>query len=131
MESKAESLLKVYLEESTVLNTVEQKTMAEIKKSMNFIIMELVKTSTKVEKEAKRLFTEILERSNAENIDPIMRMKTEAALYKVIVKELSVYGNSELTKKAIDFIHEVSQHLPHESPTNDMIMGNRTKQIQY
>jgi hypothetical protein len=95
------------------------------------MILETANASKKIEKEAKRLFNEILSRSNAENIDPIIRMKTETALYKVIVKELSVYENPDLVRKAVDFIHEISQRLPRESSTNDMIMNSKARQIHY
>jgi len=131
MMNKAGDLLNEYLENTTVADAVDQNSMASIKKSLNLIMMELVHTSEKIGTEARRLFDEILTRTNIENIDPLIRMKTEAALYDVIVKELSAYGNTELVKKAVDILHEVAQQLPHDSTTNDMIMSHKARQLHY
>ena len=113
------------------INTINQDSMSSIKQSLNQVVLDLVKSSERIEQEAKRLFNEILEHTNSENIDPIIKMKAEAALYKVIVKELAVYGNEEMVKKAVEFMHDISQRLPHESTTNDMIMSHKIRQIHY
>jgi hypothetical protein len=131
MITKAEELLSLYLDQCKVIDSVNQESMSAIKQSLNTVILGLVGSSERIGQEAKRLFHEILERTNADNIDPIIRMKTEAALYKVIVKELAVYGNDEMIKKAVEFMHDISQRLPHESTTNDMIMNHKIRQIQY
>ena len=131
MIEKAEELLNLYLDQCKVIDTVNQEAMSSIKQSLNQVILDLVESSERIGEEAKRLFHEILEHTNTDNIDPIVKMKTEAALYKVIVKELAVYGNDEMVKKAVEFMHDISQRLPHESTTSDMIMNHKIRQIQY
>ena len=131
MIKKAEELLDLYLSDCKVIDTVNQESMSAIKQSLNTVILDLLSTSDQVGEEAKRRFNDILGRVNTDNMDPIIKMKTEAALYKVIVKELAVYGNEEMIKKAVEFMHDLSQRLPHESSTNDMIMNHKIRQIQY
>jgi len=57
-----------------------------------------------------------------------VKMKIESVLYQVLVKQLAVYGNKELTNKALELIREVAQSLPHDSSVNDLIMSHKIRQ---
>lgn len=128
MLHSAETLLKLYLKESNKSEVVDQESMASIKKALNEVIVRLMQQTGKIESEAQRVFDEILENCGPDNIDPLVRMKIESVLYKVLVKQLAVYGNKELTNKALELIREVAQNLPHDSSTNDLIMSHKARQ---
>ncbi|MDT8448193.1 MAG: hypothetical protein RRB13_14970 [bacterium] len=128
MIQSAETLLKLYLKESNKAEVVDQESMASIKKALNEVIVTLMQQTGKIEQEARRVFNEILENCGPNNIDPLVRMKIESVLYKLLVKQLAVYGNKELTNKALELIREVAQNLPHDSSTNDLIMGHKVRQ---
>jgi len=128
MISNAEALLKLYLKGSNKAEVVDQGSMASIKKALNEVIVDLMEQTGKIESEANRVFNEILENCGPTNIDPLIRMKIESVLYKVLVKQLAVYGNKELTDKALELIQEMAQNLPHESSVNDLIMGHKVRQ---
>jgi len=128
MISNAETLLKLYLKGSNKAEVVDQGSMAAIKKALNEVIVDLMEQTGKIESEANRVFNEILENCGPSNIDPLVRMKIESVLYKVLVKQLAVYGNKELTSKALELIQEMAQSLPHESSVNDLIMSHKVRQ---
>ncbi|OGH03202.1 MAG: hypothetical protein A2600_08405 [Candidatus Lambdaproteobacteria bacterium RIFOXYD1_FULL_56_27] len=124
----AEELLHIFLQSSENKEVVEQGSLAAIKRTLNEVLVELIQETGKIEKEAKRVFNEILENCGPGNIDPLVRMKVESVLYQVLVKQLAVYGNKELTHKALELIQEVAQSLPHESSVNDLIMSHKVRQ---
>ena len=128
MIRSAETLLKLYLQETNKAEVVNQESMAQIKRALNGVILGLMEQTGKIESEANRVFNEILENCGPQNIDPLVKMKIESVLYQVLVKQLAVYGNKELTNKALELIREVAQSLPHDSSVNDLIMSHKIRQ---